>query len=945
MPHGKDGNMSNETVNYKDTLSITKTTFSQKAKLATSEPIRMEKWREMDLDGKLEEKGKGRVKYVLHDGPPYANGNIHLGHALNKTLKDIVVRYKTMQGFFARYVPGYDCHGLPIEQKVIENLGHKKEGTHSQLQIRKLCHEYAKKFIGLQTEQFKRLGVGGDWDHPYLTLTPKFEVGILDALSKMVKRGAVYRGFKPVFWDTRFRTALADAEIEHEDHTSPSIYVRFPVLNPQDCSELADMGAVTIVIWTTTPWTLPGNMGVSVHPDFDYVVVQVGDEKMICAEGMLESFKTEAGLGETTILKKFKGTVLDRLKCSHPVLDKESLVMLGKHVTLEAGTGCVHTAPGHGVDDFIVGREYGLPVVVPVDDRGCFNSEYPEMQGVFVWKANPMIIALLEEKGLLVHAGQIRHQYPYSWRSHEPVITRATDQWFMKVDHDDIRKKCLDAIDNDVKWVPEWGHDRIHSMMSNRPDWCLSRQRSWGVPIPVLYSKKGECSILCSEVIDRFQELVAEHGSDCWFDLPVEAFVPEGFVCPESGGTEFEKEYDILDVWFDSGSSHISVLENDPLLASPADLYLEGTDQHRGWFMSSLLNSMASRDRAPYKTVLTHGFVLDGKGIAMSKSKGNVISPLDIIKQMGADVLRLWVISEDYRNDMHASDSIFKQMMDTYRRVRNTMRFMLGNLVDFDPAKDTVPVAERLEIDRWALTQLADLIERVSLGYEEFEFHKIYHLVNNFCVVTMSALYLDILKDRLYCSAPLDQERRSAQSTIWDIFSAMTRMLAPVMPFTCDEAYEHGHPTKASVHLEDFPTIADAWRDDELVGRWEQFVAIRNVVNVPMEELRRSKEIGKSLDAAVVLKPKTEALAAFIDKYLEQLRDVCIVSDLKVDKSSIGDAPIENISNALGVDVTKASGRKCARCWTFSATVGEDDEHTELCRRCSDAVRRIGKNG
>jgi isoleucyl-tRNA synthetase len=936
--------MTPETPNYKDTLTITKTDFPQKAQLSTSEPERMKHWEEIGLERLLDEKGRGREKYVLHDGPPYANGDIHLGHALNKTLKDIVVRYKTMQGYHAHYVPGFDCHGLPIEQKIIEQLG-KDEKARSKVEIRKLCHEYATRYIGLQSEQFKRLGVGGAWDTPYLTLDPHYEVGILKALRAMVERGAVYKGFKPVWWDPIFQTALAEAEIEYEDHQSPSIYVRFPVKNAEECEALKPFaekgGEINIVIWTTTPWTLPGNQAVTVHPDFTYVLVEVCDERMICAEDLLADFAEHAGLCEPRVLTHFKGRELEGLRCSHPLLPKDSVVILGGHVTLEQGTGCVHTAPGHGPEDFEVCRVYGVEVVVPVDEKGCYNELYPDMLGEFVWKANPKIVDLLKQKGLLVHQGVISHQYPYSWRSHKPVIVRATNQWFMRMDHDGVRARCLEAIDKEVQWIPAWGRDRIYNMVAGRPDWCLSRQRSWGVPIPALYSVAAKQSILCVEIIDKFIERVAEFGTDCWFTLPVEMFVPAGFKCPISGGTEFLKEFDILDVWFDSGSSHMAVLEQDPKLASPADLYLEGSDQHRGWFNASLVTSVVARDRAPYKAVLTHGFLLDGEGQAMSKSRGNVISPLKIIDQMGADVLRLWVISEDYRNDIRASDGIFKQMMEAYRRIRNTMRFMLGNLADFDPDRHSAHPAKREELDRWALAELAVLIDRVSQAFDNFEFHKVYHLVHQFCVVEMSALYLDILKDRLYCSAPDDPVRRSSQSTIWDIYSALVRLVAPVMPFTCDEAYLFGHPREKSVHLESYPAVPGNWRDDALVAKWERFQDIRELVQRPMEELRRSKEIGKSLDAALVLRPRSRSLAALLTENKDTLRDFFIVSKLDIDAGDAledMDLPLEE---DLRIEVRKASGEKCARCWVINDEVGQNQDHTTLCRRCADVVRRI----
>ncbi len=937
--------MSDEKVNYKDTLNITRTSFPQRAGLAKSEPERMAKWAAMGLDAKIDAKGEGRQKYVLHDGPPYANGDIHLGHALNKTLKDIVARYKTMRGFHSHYRPGFDCHGLPIEQKAIEKVGLKAAREMPAIELRRVCHEYATKYIGLQTEQFKRLGVGGEWERPYLTLDPQYEVGILEGLKRMVERGLVYRGFKPVYWDPHYQTALAEAEIEYEEHTSKAIYVRFPVLNPETSDVTKDEGDVTVVIWTTTPWTLPGNMAVTVHPELQYLLLDVDGEKIICAKGLADAFIQDAGLPEPKRLKEFLGKELEGLNCSHPLLERESVVILGEHVTLEQGTGCVHTAPGHGMEDFEVCQKYGIETIVPVDERGLYTEDYPEMQGEFVEKCNGKIVDLLKEKGLLVHVGEITHQYPYSWRSHKPIIYRATNQWFFRLDDesDRIREDSLKAIDG-VRWIPKWGRDRIYNMMDGRPDWCLSRQRAWGVPIPVLRSKKSGVSMLTPEIVDKFQKKVAELGSDCWFTLPAEEFVPDGLTCPE-GGTEFEKEFDILDVWFDSGSSHISVLEADEMLDSPADLYLEGSDQHRGWFMSSLLVSMAARDRAPYKAVLTHGFLLDGEGNAMSKSKGNTISPLKIIDQMGADVLRLWVISEDFRADMRASDAIFKQMMETYRRVRNTLRFMLGNLEDFDAETNMVAAKERTELDRWALTALAKLVTRVTEAFDAFEFHRIYHLLNQFCVVTMSSLYMDILKDRLYCSAPDDHVRRSAQSTVHDIFSAMVRMIAPVMPFTADEAYEYNHPRLESVHLEDYPEVDADWEDAALSEKWDRLLQIRDVINPALEEARREKKIGKSLDGGVALTPKGEDLADFVEANAELLRELCIVSYLKVDRSSAGDSSGETLAEQLGVEVVEPAGAKCARCWTFAETTGSDPDHADLCDRCSDVVRRLTDNG
>jgi len=925
---------------YRSTLNLPHTDFPMRANLPKREPERLRVWQASKLAERILEKRRGSPKWVLHDGPPYANGDIHLGHALNKSLKDILVRYKTMQGFFVKYVPGFDCHGLPIEQKALEDLGEEVR-TKTPLEIRRLCHDYATKYVGLQAGQFQRLGVGGLWDKPYLTLDPAVEARSLRLFRELVARGCVYKGFRPVYWDPIFRTALAEAEIEYEERVSPSIYVRFPCLDPGKSEVLRPHAPVNFVIWTTTPWTLPGNLAVCLRPEFDYVVAQVKDgERVIAAEGLLNVFCQDAALGIPKVLARCKGRDLEGLHCAHPLLDKASAVILGDHVTLEQGTGCVHTAPGHGAEDFAVCQRYGIAPFQPVDEAGCFTELYPAMQGVNVWEADARILEELKARGLLVHADTIAHQYPFSWRSHKPVIVRATEQWFLSVDHHGLRQACLKAIEQDVQWVPRWGQARIYNMMAVRPDWCLSRQRAWGMPIPSVYSVKAGKSILALEVIDRYIELVERHGTDCWYSMPLEAFLPKGFVCPESGGTEFEKEYDILDVWFDSGSTHVSILEADPELGAPADLYLEGSDQHRGWFHTALITSIGARNRAPYRTVLTHGFLLDEKGEAMSKSKGNVISPLDLMDRMGADVLRLWVASEDYRGDIKASAEIFERVSEAYRRIRNTFRFLLGNLADFDPSQ-AAPYAELEEIDRWALWRLDQLIERVEQAYEQYEFHRVYHFAHAFCV-EMSAAYLDALKDRLYCSAPGDRTRRAAQTALAEIFSALVRMVAPVIPFTADEAWESAHGEGQSVHLAEFPKPSGRKADEAFIQRWEQFAALRECVARRLEEARREKKIGASLDASVTLRVCSPSLCEALAGQADQLRQIFIVSQCAVEPAPPREGA-SSLEEQVEAWVRPAEGRKCQRCWTWSREVGEDAQHPGLCARCADVVARLAR--
>jgi isoleucyl-tRNA synthetase len=931
----------------KATVCLPRTDFPMRANLAQREPAMLERWANLRLYEKLQSR-PAAPDFILHDGPPYANGHIHIGHALNKILKDIIVRYHAMLGKRAPYVPGWDCHGLPIEQKVTSELGPRKAGK-SPLEIRKLCEQYALKWAHTQSREFQRLGVSGDWEHPYLTLDPQVEVGIVGALRDLVAAGYIYKGMKPVYWCAECQTALADAEVEYEDHTSHSIYVKFPIIAPEKNSAVADLLRPSIVIWTTTPWTLPANLAISLHPDFVYVAVRVAGpdgqpEDYIVAKDLLESFARDAGIGEYTVVKELRAADLELLECEHPVQpDKTSKVILGTHVTAEQGTGAVHTAPGHGMEDFIVCQAYGIPTFVPVDARGCFTNEFQLMEGMKVWEANVPIIRYLDERNLLVKSGTIEHSYPHCWRCHNPIIYRATEQWFLRVDHNDLRARALKFIDEAIEWIPKWGHDRIYNMMATRPDWCLSRQRVWGVPIPAVVCTKCHQATLDVQVVERFLAEVATRGSNVWFEEPVEKFLPEGFACPGCGAHEFEKEQDILDVWFDSGATHLGVLERRPELRWPADLYLEGADQHRGWFQSSLIVALGTRNAPPYRAVLTHGFVLDGKGEAMSKSKGNVIAPEEVIARYGADVLRLWVASQDYRGDCRVSQEILERVGEAYRRIRNTLRYLLGNLHDFDPARDSVPYDQLLEIDRWILHELSTLEKQVRQAYADYEFHKIYHWLHEFSVVQLSAIYLDILKDRVYCAGGPSPERRAAQTTQYLLFEHLVRLAAPILVFTADEAYTHLAGHGESVHLETFLEPDPQWHQPELGEEWGRLLEVRGEVLRALEDARQVKRaIGQSLEARVALVPRSAQWRELLKRHEHDLAEIFITSQAEIVDEPL---PAETIvarfeGNATLVDVAMALGSKCERCWRVLPSVGKDGQYPTLCERCANIVRR-----
>ena len=919
-------------MDYRSTLNLPKTDFPMKANLAKREPEILKIWEEGRIYHQLSRQAKGRAKYILHDGPPYANGHIHIGTALNKILKDFIVKSKFMTGFDSQYVPGWDCHGLPVEHEVEKSLGAKK-GKLSTVEIRKQCRDYANQFVEIQREEFKRLGVFGDWERPYLTMSFDYQATIVKQFGKFLLDGSVYKGKKPVHWCPTCKTALAEAEVKYEDHRSPSIYVKFKMV-----SDIADVlpslegKPIFVIIWTTTPWTIPANLAIALHPDFTYVAVDVGGEVYILAEGLLESVMDKFGIQKYQVLEKFPGTKLEGLKCQHPFIDRDSVLILARYVTLDVGTGCVHTAPGHGQEDYESGVEYGLEIYSPVDDDGRFTQDVPFFAGEFVFDANGAVNKKLKEVGALLKEEMMVHSYPHCWRTNDPIIFRATEQWFISMEKNGLRKNALKSI-NEVTWIPPWGRDRIYGMIENRPDWCVSRQRAWGIPITVFYCSACRQPLVIQEMIDYIVRLFEEKGADVWFAEDPEHLLPKGTQCAECGGEKFTKEMDILDVWFDSGVSYAAVLEKREDLAFPASLYLEGSDQHRGWFHSSLLTSVGTRGHAPYLSVLTHGFVVDGEGKKMSKSAGNVIAPDEVISKLGADVLRLWVAAEDYKDDIKISNEILKRLADAYFRIRNTYRFLLGNLYDFDPAKDRVPYGELYDIDRWALHQLQKLTSRVREAYERFEFHIVYHSVQNFCAVEMSAVYFDILKDRLYTYPARSVGRRSAQTALYEILKSLAGLMAPILPFTAEEVWKSIPPEpgkKESVHLTVFPEVCREYLDEALNDRWEKIWEIRSVVTKALEEARKERKIGLSLDAQVHLY-LPEKVYQVLQPYQEELKSIFIVSSVTLHGTKD--------ERETKVDVLRADGRKCERCWNYDASVGRHSQHQTICQRCVQALQ------
>jgi len=922
---------------YKDTLNLPVTEFPMKANLAQKELEILDHWEKISLYEKLVESGKEKPRYILHDGPPYANGHIHIGHALNKILKDIILKSKRMSGFGAPYVPGWDCHGLPIELQVEKNLGGKKHEI-GKLQMRRMCRDYAAKFVEVQKEEFKRLGVLGEWNNPYLTMAFSYEGVTARELARFAENGCLYKGKKPVHWCSSCGTALAEAEVEYADHRSPSVFVKFPLRDDISAAlpRLAGKN-VSIVIWTTTPWTLPANLAIALHPELDYVALDTESAVLIVAEGLLDSFKQATGV-TGSVIATFRADILAGKHCRHPFYDRDSIILTGEHVTLEAGTGCVHTAPGHGQDDYELGLKHGLDIYNPVDNRGRFFPNIEFFGGQFVFDANKSVIEKLQEVGALIAVSEITHSYPHCWRCKKPIIFRATEQWFIAMDRNDLRAKALEEIDR-VEWIPRWGKERIYGMIENRPDWCISRQRNWGVPITAFYCKGCGEVMADGRIMHHVADLFEKEGSDIWYDREAGELLPPGTVCPVCGKGDFDKEMDILDVWFDSGVSHAAVMELRPELGSPADMYLEGSDQHRGWFHSSLLASVGTRGKAPYRSVLTHGFVVDGQGRKMSKSVGNVVAPEDVIKKFGAEVLRLWVAAQDYRDDIRISPEILTRLSEAYRRIRNTCRYILGNLSDFEPGRDSVPPSEMPEIDRWALHQLEILKEKVLRAYDDCEFHLLYHAVNSFCTVEMSAFYLDILKDRVYTSRTDSLERRSAQTAMYRVLESIVKLVAPVLSFTADEVWRHmSRQAEESVHLSGFPLLLPENRDDALVERWERIIRVRADVSKALEQARVLKVIGHSLDAAVTIAAPPE-LRAFLEGYAAQLKSIFIVSKVELVETIDGECHEAEGVPGMRIRVTAAPGAKCERCWCYDEEIGKDAEHPTICPKCLAAVK------
>jgi isoleucyl-tRNA synthetase len=931
-------------MDYKKTLNLPSTQFPMKASLAKREPEQLALWRQNGLYDMIRQESKGRELFILHDGPPYANGYIHIGTALNKILKDIIVRSKQMAGYDAIYVPGWDCHGLPIEHNVDKELGSKKQEL-TMAQIRRLCRKYAEKFIDIQREEFKRLGVMGVWDDPYLTMNYAYEATIARECGKFAKNGGLFRSKKPIHWCFTCQTALAEAEIEYHDESTPSIYVKFQ-LQDDLSDELPQLAGkqVYVVIWTTTPWTIPANLGIALHPDFKYAAVDVGgDEVLILAQELVDDCMRIFGITEYAVIASIDPHTLERKRCTHPLYQRDSLIMLGPHVTLDAGTGCVHTAPGHGREDHEIGLLYGLDVYSPVDNKGHFTDEVEYFKGQFVFDANKNVTAKLKELGALVKDESFEHAYPHCWRCKEPVIFRATPQWFISMEKNDLRKNSLAAIDT-VQWIPSWGRDRIYGMIENRPDWCVSRQRAWGVPITVFYCDQCEALLLDDGIMQNIYRLFEAHGADVWFEKDTSELLPPDVTCQACGNKKFIKETDILDVWFDSGVSHAAVLEQRPYLRWPADLYLEGSDQHRGWFHSALLTAVGTRQRAPYDAVLTHGFVVDADGRKMSKSIGNVISPSEVIDKYGAEILRLWVSATDYREDIRISDNILKQLSDAYRRIRNTSRFMLGNLYDFDPDRDTMAYESMPEIDRFALHKLQRLLEKARKAYDDFEFHVIYHAIYNYCTLDLSAFYLDVLKDRLYTSPPQSAARRSAQSVLHILLDTIARLMAPILPFTADEIWQYmpaRSGKEANIHMALLPEADAALQDEALSARWEFFLKVRGEVTRALEAARAQKLIGHPLDAAVTISAAGTAFDT-LEPLAADLRSLLIVSKAALVRDESLDGAFKSTEiEGLLIKVEPAPGEKCDRCWVHDTTVGSHEEQPTICDRCRQALSQI----
>lgn len=936
---------------YNTTLNLPSTEFSMRGNLPKKEPDILSAWEENRIYYKTIEKNSDKPLYVLHDGPPYANGEIHLGTALNKTLKDIIIKYKNMAGFCAPYVPGWDTHGLPIELKAMKSIG-VKDGAIPPVELRKHCKEFAMMHVQNQMGQFKRLGCWGDYDNPYLTLRPAYEAKQIEVFGKMAKDGYMYKGLKPVYWCPDCNTALAEAEIEYGNDPCHSIYVKFKVTDDKGkFSSLGiDLNNIYFVIWTTTTWTIPGNLAICLGPDYEYTLVKANGEYLVMAAELVEPTMKAAKIEFYETIGLFYGRELEYIQTKHPLFDRNSPVIVGDHVTLESGTGCVHTAPGHGIEDFEVCKKYPeIGIIVPVDNKGVLTSEAGEFSGLTTEDANKAIAKRLDEEKALLAIEKIVHQYPHCWRCNSPIIFRATEQWFCSVNG--FKDKAIKAIE-DVKWIPSWGEERIKGMVRDRSDWCISRQRTWGVPIPIIYCKECRKPIVNDETIKAISELFRSEGADAWYTKELKEFIPSSVKC-ECGCSEFEKEMDIMDVWFDSGVSHAAVMEEYDCLRRPADLYLEGADQYRGWFQSSLLTSVVWNGVAPYKAVCTHGWVVDGEGKKMSKSLGNGIEPDEIIKQYGADILRLWVASSDYHSDIRISQEILRQLSDAYKKIRNTARFILGNLSNgsgFNPDSDSVSDDKLLELDKWALMRLDSLIDKVNKGYEEFDFHIVFHSIYNFCVTDMSNFYLDIIKDRLYCEKSDSVQRRAAQTVMFRILSAVSRLTAPIMSYTAEEIWAYiphvSSDDKTSIVMNEMPSKSGIAFSEDFKQKWEMIYALRQDVNKALEIKRNEKAIGKSLEAKVVIccngtESKDNNLYNSMNGISDELAEIFIVSGVKFvqenDAENIGEFR-DGALTGVSYTIAKADGEKCERCWIYSEEVGKNKEHPTLCARCASAI-------
>ncbi|MEJ8777800.1 isoleucine--tRNA ligase [Pseudogracilibacillus sp. ICA-222130] len=911
---------------YKETLLMPKTKFPMRGNLPNKEPVRREGWEENNVYEQSLERTKGRPLFVLHDGPPYANGDLHIGHALNKILKDFITRYKSMNGFHAPYIPGWDTHGLPIETALTKQkkIDRKKMSI---AEFRQMCADYAMKQINNQRNQFKQLGVRGDWDNPYITLTKDYEAAQIKVFGEMAKKGYIYKGLKPVYWSPSSESALAEAEIEYQDKRSPSIYVSYKV---KDGKGVLEEGT-NIIIWTTTPWTIPASLGISLHPHLEYVVVEADGEKYVVAHDLLDPLEEELKWEHVKVEKTFMGRQADRVVAQHPFYDRDVLVMLGTHVTTEAGTGCVHTAPGHGEDDFYVAKEYGIDALCPVDELGYFTDEAPGFEGLFYDDGNKVVTEKLEEVGALLLMKFITHSYPHDWRTKKPTIFRATSQWFASIK--DFRHNILDEI-KEVEWLPHWGETRLYNMVRDREDWCISRQRTWGVPIPVFYGEDGE-PVITDETITHVSNLFAEHGSNIWFEWDAKDLLPEGFTSEHSPNGEFTKETDIMDVWFDSGSSHEAVLLHREDHVRPADIYLEGSDQYRGWFNSSLSTAVAITGKAPYKNVISHGFVLDGDGRKMSKSLGNVILPGNVQKQLGADILRLWVSSVDYQADVRISQDILKQVSENYRKIRNTFRFMLANLADFDPKQHTVAEKDLEEVDRYMLYRLQQLVKNVKESYDTYDFQNVSQAIHNYITIDLSAFYLDFAKDILYIEAADHPRRRSIQTVYYETLVSIVQLLTPIIPHTTEEVWEHIHGVEAEyVQLTDMPEAREVvgFKEEDAV-KWDHFLKIRTDVLKALEEARNEKVIGKPLEAKITIAGKDEQTKAVLAS-IPHIHQLLIVSEAAIGEKHENAKEYQYVY----VYVEKHDGEKCDRCWMHAHTVGQNEKHPTLCDRCAEVV-------